>query len=1098
MSDLKSAAESTRKLEDADQKSRLRIKNELTSNFLVEAAAGTGKTTCIVGRLVQLIATGACEVEKLVAVTFTRKAAIELRDRFQSELRRIASDPKESATLNPTDLRRIQHASDHCNRAFVGTIHSFCASLLRERPIEFGVDPSFRELDEAENNEIRDQAWRVNMDDLLAARDPLMDQLHDLGLDISKLRDCFGHFSEYRDVEEWPCEIPATFDLDSVKQQTMEYIEHIQTLLPFFPIERGNDKLMLRYEEIERAYRGGWSSDRRFFEELLRFDSGDGTVLKCWHDKAVAKVEKERFLEFRDDVVVPALEWWCSRRYRFVIDFLRRAGLVYEQLMAGAAGLDFTQILIAVSEGLKSQPGLRAYFQERFTHILVDEFQDTDPIQAELILYLTSQDTAEKDWQKCFPKPGSLFVVGDPKQSIYRFRRGDIVTYNRVNAVFERSGGEVLKLTKNFRSHTEIREWNNRIFSARFLPKASEFKPASEDMIQGREDASQGTLFGIRKIIVDNRLSLDAATKLEAEAIARFIRNAIDSRMTVPRTKRELELGRTDQVTECDFLVIPRGKVRMHHFKTALEDQGLRCEVNGSNAFTGIDELRTLVAVLRALDDSQNPIHYLAIIRNLLFGFSDTELYGLRKAGGRLSFTTELPDDLDDACKTKFKKAHDRLQTYQGWLRSYPFGVSASRIASDLGLLASAAAGAKGNVNSGSFLRALESLRQHSCSFDSTVDLITFMEQTIAAKESEGCTALPPDQNCVRVMNLHKAKGLESPIVFLADTSEAYKASPLCHIDRSTGRPLGYMGIMERNGDWAQRKVAAPNDWVELQSREKQFLDAESDRLLYVATTRAACLLVVSVGSDKSNWSALHPHLAEVSVLDVPTALPPQARPASNTSAEAESFEPAAAKLAISKRWDVSTEPTYAIVTAKQVGLKGAKRPTWQATGDFGYQWGSAVHKLLELAAKSPTIDVRSAASQLAIEYRLGQERVDELLATLLSVTQSDIWQRSKLAIRRFSELPFETSTADSVGKPTIVRGVIDLIFEERSPGANQPSWVVVDYKTDDIKESEIGEAVNYYRNQLVEYAKHWQAISGFQVTERGIYFTRVNRYVTC
>ena len=711
---------------------------------------------------------------------------------------------------------------------------------------------------------------------------------------------------------------------------------------------------------------------------------------------------------------------------------------------------------------------------------------------------MTSQVTAETDWQKCFPKPGSLFVVGDPKQSIYRFRRGDIVTYNRVRAVFERSGGEVLKLIKNFRSRTEIREWNNRIFAARFLPVASEFKPASEDMIQGRDDASHGTLCGIRKIIVDNRLSLDKATKLEAESIARFIRNAIDMGMTVPRTKRELDLGRTDQVTECDFLIIPRGKVRMHLFKTALEDQGLRCEVSGSNAFSGIDELSTLVAVLRALDDSQNPIYYLAIMRNLLFGFSDSELYGLRKAGGRLSFTSELPEALDDSNKAKFTKAHDRLQTYQGWLRSYPFGVSANRIASDLGLLASAAAGDKGNVNSGSFLRALESLRQHSCSFDSTVDLITFMEQIIAAKESEGCTALPPDQNCVRVMNLHKAKGLESPIVFLADTSDAYKASPLCHIDRSTGRPLGYMGIMERNGDWAYRIVAAPNEWVELQSREKQFLDAESDRLLYVATTRAACMLVVSVGSDRSNWSALHPHLADVPVLDAPTELPPRATPVSNAIVEAESYEPAAATLAISKKWDISTEPTYAIVTAKEVGLKGAKRPAWQATGDFGYQWGSAIHKLLELSAKSPTSNIRSAASQFAIEYRLGQDRVDELLATVLSVTQSDIWQRSKLAIRCFSELPFETSNTDSVGRPTIVRGVIDLIFEEPSPGGSQPSWVVVDYKTDDIKESEIGEAVTYYRNQLVEYAKHWQAISGFHVTERGIYFTRVNKYVTC
>ena len=160
--------------------------------------------------------------------------------------------------------------------------------------------------------------------------------------------------------------------------------------------------------------------------------------------------------------------------YEFVVDFVRRAVDVYERLKSASGALDFTDLLLTATNGLRSQPHLRKYFQRRFTNLLVDEFQDTDPIQAEMILYLTAKNVHEQESFHCRPRDGSLFLVGDPKQSIYRFRRGDIVTYNRVKTVFEQSGGEVLSLVKNFRSRDELRTWNNRIYGDKFLPKANQ------------------------------------------------------------------------------------------------------------------------------------------------------------------------------------------------------------------------------------------------------------------------------------------------------------------------------------------------------------------------------------------------------------------------------------------------------------------------------------------------------------------------------------------------------------------------------------------------------------------------------------------------
>ncbi len=1082
--------------EARDQESRRRIREELDRNFMVEAAAGTGKTTSIVNRMVNLVVSGSCEIEHLVAVTFTRKAAAELRERFQAELRLRAaelqqgSSPEEQATYV-----RLQSASDYVSRAFVGTIHSFCAALLRERPIEFGVDPSFRELDEEEDEQLREQSWQENINDLFASGDPLIDQIDDLGLDRKDLKSCFDRFIEYRDVEQWPCMTPQEIDIALLQQQTRGYIDDMKQLLPLFPAQRGNDKLMGRYEDIVRGSGKDWNRLGNFFKLLEKFDTSHGAVQKQWHNSNVAKQEKNRWDGFRQEVVRPAMDWWCRKRYRFVVEFVRRAVDVYERQKTASGGLDFTDLLLIAANGLKSQPGLRNYFQGRFTHLLVDEFQDTDPIQAEMILCLTSENVDERDWHHCKPRPGSLFLVGDPKQSIYRFRRGDIVTYNRVKEIFEQSGGEVLSLLKNFRSRDEIRTWNNRIYSEKFLPKSNQYITAAENMVQGRVDASDGDLSGVHRLTLQVDSKIDETTRREADSIAKFIRGAIDAGMTVPRRRNEVELGLRRTVEPKDFLIIPRGKKRIGFFKEALDRYEIPCEVTGGNAFMGIDQLSVLISCLRAVDDPHHGVHYLAILRDRLFAFSDAELYEFKRAGGRFSFTADAPGDLEAQLKRRFDDVNSRLRRYQVWLRTFPFSIAVNRIASDLGLLASAAAASEGNIALGGFLKAIEALRQHSCNFDSASDLIDYLEKLEELDETEGCTALPPDPKVVRVMNLHKAKGLEAPVVFLADTAQPYKGSPICHIDRSGDASTGYMGITAAHGQWATKEVATPAHWTQFQAEEQRFLDAEADRLLYVATTRAACMLVVSVGKDNSNWSGLHSYLSDAEELKVPPPL------ATGASPHESPLSPGKVGLSgpgegraneIQGKWKSVTEPSYAIESAKEVALKGTSRPNWQASGDYGYKWGSAVHELLEIATKAPSADLQASAILLAHQYELGSERVDELLTTVRSVTQSDIWKRAQKANRCFSELPFETLSHTDDGKPVITRGVIDLLFEEAD------GWVVVDYKTDDITEADIESAVNYYRPQLKHYAQHWQDSTGYHVSELGLYFTRIDSYVVC
>ena len=446
-----------------------------------------------------------------------------------------------------------------------------------------------------------------------------------------------------------------------------------------------------------------------------------------------------------------------------------------------------------------------------------------------------------------------------------------------------------------------------------------------------------------------------------------------------------------------------------------------------------------------------------------------------------------------------------RFSNYQAWMRSLPYATAVSRIANDLGVIASAAASDEGDMRAGGLLKVIEWLRSQSWDFDSATDLIQFLEQVLEKEDADACPALAPDGNVVRLMNLHKAKGLEAPIVFLADTLKTSNKPPPCHIDREGESSVGYMGITSSrkttSGFWLNTEVATPDDWESIRKKEQRFLAAEHDRLLYVATTRAACATIVSVGKDNSNWASLYSYLSDSPVLEIPDPTAPAAgssvaqssnREPNSLASGPNAAAPAASDIAsastsqITNKWFTSLAPSYSVTTAKKLGLKGKSRPDWEASGDYGHEWGSAVHELLEVCHKSPTANLRPTALRLARDYNLGSSRVDELINTVQSVTASDIWKRAQASKRCYSELPFETTITGEDGKPQLVRGVIDLIFEE------EDGWVIVDYKTDDIGEEQLESAASYYKKQLGIYGHWFGRIAEREVKERGILFTKL------
>jgi ATP-dependent helicase/nuclease subunit A len=1093
-----------------DQDARDLMASELDKNLLVEAAAGTGKTTSLVTRMINLIREGKSQVDKLAAVTFTRKAAAELRARFQVGLERAARDAA------GFEKERLAEAVRHVERAFLGTIHSFCARLLRERPVEAGVDSDFTELDDALDHELRLQAWAGHVELLIGSSDPLLGKLEDLGVEIGQLSSTFERFAEYPDVDEWPSgEIPLP-DPEPALTALRNYVAHIKSLEPSLPKDAGNDKLIPEYRRLVRAERqADFRSPAALLAVLAPFMNKTPVVVqKNWPGgKPQALKEVESWDRFGQFYAVPYVQALRRVRYDLVLKTIRPAVELYDRLRRDAGGLNFQDLLLLAARMLREHPATRSYFRKRFTHLLIDEFQDTDPIQAEVMMLLAADDPGEPYWRRCRPASGSLFVVGDPKQSIYRFRRADIVTYNEVKRIILATGGRVVSLTANFRATAPLVEWVNGAFAKRFPAEAREVAPVYSPLQVGRVNERAGDLAGLClfKAAGANKQEILANESL---VVARTIRQALDSARKVPRSQRERD--EPDAAQPGDFLIVTRNTTNLSRYARELEALGVPHQVTGGTTLNELEELALLCTCLRALVRPDDPVALVAALRSELFGISDTALYEHKRAGGHFSFRRPLPENgLSKAHREAMEDALSRLSLYYKWLYLLPAPASIEKIADHLGLVARAACRPGGDFGSGSLAKAFELVRFAQRDQLSMLDLLDYLERLVAADQKyDGISARAPDGPVVRLMNLHKVKGLEAPVVFLTDPT-GYREHPIeLHIDRSGDRVRGYMAVYAprpATGFAPPRMIACPSEWPRLEEAEQDFLQAEEERLLYVAATRAGTWLVVTQREQKANenpWRTLADDLSDQATHEDPGPQLPPARPQVTVSiADIE-----AAQNDIKGRWDAARQATYETEKIKEISLirppsfggsqqdaapgrdvHEAVLPAGETpTGEHGVEWGEDIHALLEAAMRKPDANLASLARSLSRERDRGDDRADELLASVRKIMQSAIWKRAQASPRVLAEVPLMmmSNAVEAGTRPsTLRRGVIDLAFLEAD------EWVIVDYKTDRVEHTSLAKLVEHYRPQVQNYAHAWGSLLGQPVHEVGLFFTHPNRY---
>lgn len=1068
-----------------DQMARESIASVLDRTFMVEAGAGSGKTTSLVGRMIALIESGSTTTGQIAAITFTRKAANELKSRFRLELeRRIYTAAEPQRGLLVLALKEI-------DRIYIGTIHSFCGRLLRERPIEARLDPMFSELEEEQAAILRDQCWDEYLISLIEnGQEGDIAALGALQINVEDLHQVYKRLCDYTDIQIETVPSPRP-DFDLIRLSLPPMLEEASRYISTTKPERGWDALQSMVRDGRRLIAiYGLHDDMRVLQLALLFERKIDATLKQWTDGTKAKEYKIVFQEWQGRVLLPFLRSWREHLYPQLVDFVRPA-VVYGSSRRSELGLlDFQDLLMRATSLLREHADVRRFFARRYTRLFIDEFQDTDPIQAELMFLLTGDDPIESDWRRITPKPGSLFVVGDPKQSIYRFRRADISTYNWVKNKI-RSCGEILQLSANFRSVQSIGQFVNGEFYDRFSSNETEHQAAFVKMETQSVNPGAEVIHGVYTIShVKMSGGKAAIAETDADRVARYIAWACSGHLIIQEKLSEGDGGYVlREASPSDFLVLLKRREYLHLYAEKLEEYGIPSITSGSSAM--YEEIGALSLLVSCLNDSDDRISLLAVLKGMLFTVSDNALFHYKMLGFPIVYTN-LPNQAEvSETALPVYEALKRLGGYALIIRNIPALSGLIHIIEDLGLIPFASVRPTGRARAGTLIKLLHVLQKDSLAAASWPELCSYLLRLVEEAKLECGDLFAGQHDAVRIMNLHKAKGLEAPVVLLACPCGESDHDASEHVDRSDDPARGYFSIMRRRG-FQDEVIAHPPGWVELAEKERLYMNAEKERLLYVAATRAKQLMIISRYPDRpaiDPWSSFESGLQEGKELEDPVV-------AQVTQTSYDMMHDEAADEAKGREWRSQlSQPTFRKASVTELAKSGAAQPPRPLKGR-GMAFGSTVHRCIELLGSDKIPEqIELHICMIAEEEGMDEALIPDVKGMLEAVVNHPLWRRALMAKRRIHELPLRTvnmamAIEGATAKTLFLKGVIDFLFEE------EDGWVIVDFKTDVYEDNQEDVFINFYRPQVNRYVDTLRSDFGLIVKESGLYFLHRNEYV--
>ncbi len=878
-----------------DDEARERIRSSLDESLLVEAAAGTGKTTELVSRLVAVLAAGKTTVDRLVAVTFTRKAAGELQLRLRHRL-----DGARAASDDRVERRRLGDAIARLEEAHIGTIHSFCAEILRARPVEAGIDPAFRELDDDDARRVYEQAFRAWIERRLdhmpeglrralsreAGRRSFdgtspLDRLRAAGWSLVDWRD-FPAEWEQRDFDREAAIDDLLVDLADLAEQAArsrnrgDYLrralEPVCTLAAAVARAEG---LSEEAGETDRRNDSGRRDYDRLEAELLDL------LRQCKRTKGWKGRGKEYApglpradVQARRDALLAALDAFRQAADADLAVELRRelSDVLesYEQLKRRSGYLDFLDLLLLARDLVRDQPEVRHHLQQRFSHIFVDEFQDTDPLQAEILLLLAADDPDETDWRAARPVPGKLFLVGDPKQSIYRFRRADVLLYRQIQSHLtgappEGAGVGLVHLSRSFRAVRSLQQGVNAVFAAQMTGDDESGQPTYVPLDRQRPDRPDQPAWIALPAHAPygpwGKVTGRAIEECLPEAVAGFVEWLLhDSGWTVGSQEGGSDDGEArEPIRPRHICLLFRrflswGSDVTRPYTQAFEARGIPHLLIGGRSFHQREEVEALRAALTAVEWPDDELAVFATLKGSLFAIPDELLLRFREDVGSLHPFRPLAAVAGSELDLDYEPiadALDHLAQLHRRRNRVPVAETVHRLLTHTRAHAGFALRPAGNQVLANVQRVSDLARRFELSANlvGALSFRGFVERLDEEAEQVGgggSPVLEEGAEGVRLMTVHAAKGLEFPIVVLADpTAKLAREEPGLYVD-----PESHLAAYKLLG-------CAPWELTDHADLERKRDQAEGVRLAYVAATRARDLVVAPVLGDGAHGTVL-------------------------------------------------------------------------------------------------------------------------------------------------------------------------------------------------------------------------------------------------
>ena len=1102
---------------EIDTLSRNKIVSDINTNFFVEAGAGSGKTTMLVNRMVAMVENGIA-IDKICAITFTKAAANEFYERFQSLLIERSNpdyvwEDKGYAGQLPcptTETRsRCEEALKNIDLCFMGTIDSFCNMVLSEHPSAAKI-PSDSSLISDVDASIMYGQYFVRIcegmyGDELAGMARTFNLLHRDGKKV--FVECMPYFMDNRNVHfNFPRE--TNYDVDAIFAETRLSLIR---MLKFLCINKqlmyeGNQDSVKAWNEIDKYYaaiKRRWSTN---YSNVLHYikklsdlciikeiDEEQQHIIGEWFEKGT------RSYKFKADLASKSDE--LNRlKYSISMTLFDECKNLFEDEFREKGRLTFFDYLYYLREMLRddaenNEGRLISYIGKRHSYFLIDEFQDTNPMQAEVFFYLSSA-TQSKRWEQCMPRPGSLFIVGDPKQSIYRFRGADVRSFLYVKELFVDHVGEVLSLCRNFRSTKTLCEYFNKEF-VQLLPEETPDQSKFEEipLPEATENEFQGVF---TYNVYGGKAAEDFPGKDDAHLIPDIIRRLVNQERFLIRAKGDKE---PRPIRYSDFMVITYGKPSLAPIMEEFRVHDVPVRVEGKIPFETNEALIETFKLYSAIANTDDMLSLYGSLKGKLYGLLDQDILNFKRCGGTLSLKASFNRS---ECNDEYAlMVADAIDAMKSWTKK-------TQTMSPAALFAGIVDGFKifnyvstNNVEVLYYTIELIRNAEKAGIIVNHKDCVQYVAELLSGKsDQERCLALSDKIDCVRMANLHKVKGLEAPIVILAGASD--RQLPIVkRIEHNPDSTEGYIFKKAPEGEFKASPYFETNLFKEQAKAEEASRDAETQRLIYVGATRARNALIIAqryqfVGKSeepvlKSKWKPIVDDNSE----DIFDFLgKPNYQVVSPTGVEdpVKLYKKGEEECVISYSEDGSLRnnenSTYTIVNPSMLRVKSKASDTNEGddeenskTIDRRYPrlLGTTVHRLMEILVSSKgNMNDESAINEVIHEFSYQTDKyiLEKLSVSLKSVVAAmknggyaqtndvpqDLLRVLIDADEVYCEVPFSYKENGN-----IIKGIMDVVY------CYEGKWHIVDYKTN----AEGDDLDDKYQNQLAAYVKAFKETTG-------------------